>query len=165
MLCLAWLVPAMARSRALQGQVWFLSTVGHPWVVHSGAQEMAVTQMVSSPPWPELCWKLFDPSCQVGMWFAGAEALPVLRASLPRGCVRGSLSSARAGGQDQPLRIIVGAAMSWQPCFPASDMWSCWEPPRGLAQACQPHSQSDEGLTWQHWARGLQLSSDGARLS
>lgn len=41
LLCLVWLVPAMAWSWA-QGQVWFISTVGHPWVVHSGAQEMVL---------------------------------------------------------------------------------------------------------------------------
>lgn len=111
-LCLVWLVPALAQLWALQGQAWFVSAVGHPWVRRSGAQEMVVTQMASGPPWQELCWKSFEPSCQVGMWFRDKRLLPVPRASLPWGCEGSLFSSARAGGQHQCLRILVAAAVS-----------------------------------------------------
>ena len=89
-LCLVWLVPAMAWSWA-QGQVWFISTVGHPWVVHSSAQEMVVTQIASGLPWQELCWKPFDTSCQVGMWFGG-QRLSLFSGPLSHGAVRGPFS-------------------------------------------------------------------------
>lgn len=163
-LCLVWLVPAMARLRALQGQVWFLSTVGHPGVMRSGAREMAVTQMVSSPARQELRWKPFDPSCQVGMWFGGGKGSPCSQGLSPTGLREGV-----------PL-----LSQGWRPrsaledhcrgCREVAALFSClrhlellgaptWSIP-GL-----PTPQSDEGLTWQHWARGLRLSSDGARLS
>lgn len=63
-----------------------------------------------------LCWKQFDLNCQVGMRF-GSPGFP-FSVPLSHGAVRGSLfSSARAGGQDQSLRIIVRAAMSWAVLF------------------------------------------------
>lgn len=90
-LCLVWLVPALAQSWALQGQAWFMSAVGHPWVRRSGAQEMVVTQMVNGPLWQELCWKPFEPSCPVGTW-SGDKRLSLFPGPLSRGAVRGPFS-------------------------------------------------------------------------
>lgn len=97
--------PAIAPPWALQGRGWLSAATGRPRVVRSGARGVAAAPVASSPPWQELGWKPLDPSC-----LEGANSR-VLRASLPRGCVRAPFSP-----QPGPeAKISPGGALSGLP--------------------------------------------------
>lgn len=105
---------ATATPCAVQEQGWFIAFVEHLLAVHAGAQEM-VTHMESSPVW---CYA-GNSLILTARWGCGlgGPGFP-FSAPLSHGAVGVSLfSSARAGGQDKPLRIIVRVAMSWAVLF------------------------------------------------